>query len=98
LRSWCQEWLGARDVRLSDIDHWAVHPGGPRILTAVESAVGLSNEALQRSRDVLAQFGNMSSATILFILRQMVIDNLNGQCVAMGFGPGLTMEGLLLHR
>jgi predicted naringenin-chalcone synthase len=98
LRAWCTEWLGSNGARLADVAHWAVHPGGPRILTAVEATLDLPPAALRPSRDVLAGLGNMSSATVLFILRQMAIEHARGPCVAMGFGPGLTMEGMLLHR
>ncbi|HEV7299340.1 MAG TPA: type III polyketide synthase [Tepidisphaeraceae bacterium] len=98
LRPWCQEWLGSNGVRIADVDQWAVHPGGPRILTAAGTALELPDDALQRSRDILAARGNMSSATVLFILRQMADENAHGRCVAMGFGPGLMLEGVLLYR
>jgi predicted naringenin-chalcone synthase len=81
------------------LSHWAVHPGGPRILTMVEAALQLSSNSLNTSRDILAQYGNMSSATIFFILEQLFArkrldpshQNRN-TCIAMAFGPGLTTE------
>ena len=75
-----------------DLDAWAVHPGGKSILDAVERALDLPGDALADSREVLRAFGNMSSATILFVLARMMARRpANG--VALAFGPGLAMEG-----
>src|ERR1035441_3591843 len=81
-----------------DIDLWAVHPGGRTILDAVESGLGLPATALCRSRDVLARFGNMSSATVMFVLEQVMQGAQPGQqgC-AISFGPGVTAETMLFH-
>lgn len=98
LKPWCQEWLGNRGLNIANIDHWAVHPGGPKILSAASAALQIDDGYLATSRVILARHGNMSSTTILFILQQMLADNTRGKCVAMGFGPGLMMEGLLLER
>jgi predicted naringenin-chalcone synthase len=80
------------------IDLWAVHPGGRTILDSVERGLGLPADALSSSREVLAQFGNMSSATVMFVLRQIMQRAQAGQqgC-AMSFGPGLTAETMLFH-
>lgn len=77
---------------------WAVHPGGPRILTAVEAALDLPPDALAASRGVLAEHGNMSSATILFVLERLRAAEAEGPCVALAFGPGLTVEMAVLER
>ncbi len=84
------------DIAIADIDLWAVHPGGRSVLDAVETALNLPGDALFASREVLRQYGNMSSATILFVLDAMIRDSLAGQrgC-AMAFGPGLTAETML---
>jgi len=81
-----------------DIDLWAVHPGGRSILDAVEKGLALSADALSSSRSVLAQYGNMSSATVMFVLREIMQRAQSGQqgC-AMSFGPGLTAETMLFH-
>jgi predicted naringenin-chalcone synthase len=79
-----------------DVASWAVHPGGPRVLARVEEALGLAPEALGDSHAVLADHGNMSSATILFILERLLAGTAD-PCVAMAFGPGLTTE-LALFR
>jgi predicted naringenin-chalcone synthase len=98
LRQWCQAWLARHDLQLSDITGWAIHPGGPRVLSAVADALDLPPEALRHSRHVLAHHGNMSSATILFILQQMAGEFSGGPCVAIGLGPGLMAEGMLFDR
>lgn len=96
LRPWCESWLAGHDLRISDIASWAIHPGGPKILTAVAEALGLENSALQYSRQILARHGNMSSATVLFILQRMAEQAAPGPCVAIGLGPGLMAEAMLL--
>jgi predicted naringenin-chalcone synthase len=76
------------------VDAWAVHPGGRSILDRVEDGLGLDPAALADSRDVLREYGNMSSATILFVLRRMLEhDRHEGERLAvLAFGPGLTIE------
>ena len=96
--------LLARDAALAgrahrDVEHWAVHPGGRSILDKVESALGLSPEQLRPSREVLRDYGNMSSATVLFVLRDVLARATAGERVcAMAFGPGLTVESGLFTR
>jgi predicted naringenin-chalcone synthase len=75
---------------------WAIHPGGPKILEAVAAAAELPDEALSHSRAILADHGNMSSATILFILHRMARLAERRPIVAIGLGPGLMAEGMLL--
>jgi predicted naringenin-chalcone synthase len=75
------------------IEAWAVHPGGKSIVDAVERALDLPPEKVAASRAVLQECGNMSSATVLFVLeRQMAAQPASG--IALAFGPGLAMEGL----
>lgn len=76
----------------SDIHAWAVHPGGKSILDAVERAFALTQGALAESREVLRACGNMSSATILFVLER-IMPRRPATGVALAFGPGLAMEG-----
>jgi predicted naringenin-chalcone synthase len=97
LRECCQTWLARHDLQLSDIAGWAIHPGGPKILSAVADALDLAPEALRHSRKILAHHGNMSSATVLFILEQMADEIAGGPCVAIGLGPGMMAEGMLLR-
>jgi len=80
------------------IDLWAVHPGGRSILDAVENGLELRPDALAASREVLSYFGNMSSATVMFVLQKIMREARPGQrgC-AMSFGPGLTAETMRFH-
>jgi alpha-pyrone synthase len=77
-----------------DIAHWAVHPGGRAILDAVRDGGGVPEEKLGFSRDVLRRFGNMSSATILFVLGDILRAGTPGKGLALGFGPGMTIESM----
>ncbi|KAJ7569022.1 hypothetical protein O6H91_01G057800 [Diphasiastrum complanatum] len=86
---------------------WAVHPGGPAILDQMEAKLGLSMDKLQASRDILASYGNMSSASVLFVLdrirrrsEEMQLPSNGEGCewgFVIGFGPGLTVEALMLR-
>ena len=73
---------------------WAVHPGGRSVLDAVQRGLSLPNDALDASRGVLNEFGNMSSATVLFVLKRLKRES----GIALAFGPGLAMEGLRFNR
>ncbi len=95
LRAWLDGWLHEHGLSVASVPTWAVHPGGPRILTSVASALGLDPGALSASRDVLREYGNMSSPTILFILDRLRAANAPRPCVAIGFGPGLAIETAL---
>lgn len=97
LRGWMQTFLAKNNLQIEDVRGWAIHPGGPRILDACQMALSLSSEAVTPAREILAQYGNMSSATVLFLLNQLKQQPLCGPVVAVGFGPGLTIEAMLLH-
>jgi predicted naringenin-chalcone synthase len=97
LRSWMEGWLRGQGLTIADVASWAVHPGGPRILTAVESALGVDRSQTWVSREVLARFGNMSSPTVLFILQRLRQAGARRPCVALGFGPGLVAEAALFR-
>jgi predicted naringenin-chalcone synthase len=78
-----------------DISHWAIHPGGRSILDKVQARLELTNEQLIPARETLRKFGNMSSATVLFVLKHILeqppMDGDERIC-SMAFGPGLTVE------
>ncbi len=84
--------------RPGEVDLWAVHPGGRSVLDAVAHALELAPPAMAASRAILSRFGNMSSATVMFVLRELMATARAGQrgC-AMSFGPGLTAETLRFH-
>lgn len=82
----------------NDIRHWAVHPGGRTILDAVQDSVGLGADTLKPSRDILRRYGNMSSAAIMFVLKEMMqAGGAAGRGCGMAFGPGLTIESMLFQ-
>jgi len=85
--------LAHSEYKFQDIHHWCIHPGGKKILEAIEHSVGITKEKLQPSYNVLSKFGNMSSATILFVLKEIMHSKQKGQNIfASAFGPGLTVE------
>lgn len=98
-----------KDVGVSDWNSvfWAVHPGGPAILDQIEAALGLHPDKLRCSRHVLSEYGNMASACVLFVLHEMRTSSARrGEAttgegfewgVLYGFGPGLTVETVLLR-
>jgi predicted naringenin-chalcone synthase len=74
------------------VDAWAVHPGGRSIVDNVQTALALPDAAMAPTRGVLARYGNMSSPTVLFVLRELLAAGAHGTVCAMAFGPGLTLE------
>ncbi|MFJ6001600.1 type III polyketide synthase [Arthrobacter sp. NPDC092385] len=98
--------LLARDASLKGLDyagieHWAIHPGGRSILDKVEAKLGLTPEQLVPARETLRDYGNMSSATVLFVLKNILdqpASEGNNRICSMAFGPGLTVETALLTR
>jgi predicted naringenin-chalcone synthase len=90
--------LAKEAASANDVSHWCLHPGGKRILQAIHKSLGVTNGQLQCSYDVLNEFGNLSSASILFVLKRMLqqkgeIKKLFGAA----FGPGLTVETFTAH-
>ena len=96
LAGWLETWLRDQGLGVDDVGSWAVHPGGPRILGAVEDALALENGSLDVSREVLRHHGNMSSPTVLFILERLRKAGAPLPCVALAFGPGLVVEAMLV--
>jgi predicted naringenin-chalcone synthase len=83
----------------SDITHWAVHPGGRAILDKVRDGLAIDEAQLEIPRAVLRDYGNMSSATILFVLKELLEQAQSDEKIyAMAFGPGLTVESGLFTR
>ncbi|MCX6550122.1 MAG: type III polyketide synthase [Acidobacteria bacterium] len=97
LRPWLDRWLGGQDLSVDRIATWAVHPGGPRILESVAQATGIGRDDYAISQEVLSEFGNMSSPTILFILERLRKRGAPLPCLALGFGPGLAVEAALFR-
>lgn len=83
---------------VADVELWAVHPGGRSVLDAVERALQLPADALEPSRAVLRENGNMSSATVMFVLARMLAAAPPGALgCGMAFGPGLTAETMMFR-
>ncbi len=86
------------NMKKEDITHWCIHPGGKKILEAIEKSIKLPKDSLHYSYDVLSNYGNMSSPTVLFVLKKILDELLDNQepkpakIFGAAFGPGLTME------
>jgi prepilin-type processing-associated H-X9-DG protein len=96
LAPWLDGWLAAQGLDRAAIGSWALHPGGPRLLESVRECLDLPASAIEPSTAVLRECGNMSSATILFILDRLQRAGAPLPCVALAFGPGLCVEAALL--
>jgi alpha-pyrone synthase len=92
--------LHKHNMQPADIEFYAIHPGGLKILEACESALNISKEHNQYSYQVLRQYGNMSSATVLFVLKEIwqavTTEDHNKNIFSCAFGPGLTLEAMML--
>ncbi|MFN2458005.1 MAG: type III polyketide synthase [Chitinophagaceae bacterium] len=77
---------------MADISHWCIHPGGKRILESIQKSVGLQRQQLQESYQVLWNYGNMSSVSILFVLKEILQTKSRKKIFSAAFGPGLTVE------
>ena len=103
IREFIEPSLAASGLALTDVETWAVHPGGRSIIDQVQTTLTLRPEQVRASREALRDYGNMSSASILFVLRNILDCPPRGdreKVCAMAFGPGLTVEMALLeaHR
>jgi predicted naringenin-chalcone synthase len=83
----------------ASITHWCIHPGGKKILQAIENKLGLDKDDLCFSKTVLSKYGNMSSPTVLFVLKDMMNSiKASARIFGVAFGPGLTMETFLASK
>lgn len=80
------------------VEHWAIHPGGRSILDRVQERLHLSDAQMRPARETLREYGNMSSATILFVIKRILDEGAadGSRVAAMAFGPGLTAESALM--
>ena len=92
------EFLEKHRLSLADFDGFACHPGGAKVLDALEEAVGLPNGGLIESRSVLRDYGNMSAATALFVLERINPFANPGRRLLSTFGPGFSASFLVLER
>ena len=98
-RAVIEEFLTECDISLEEIDHFLLHPGGGKIIQAFEETLELGPDDLDLSRSVLRRFGNLSSATVLFILHEAIqrrVSRSGDRGLMMAFGPGFGAELLLM--
>jgi predicted naringenin-chalcone synthase len=99
VRTVVDDLLSRHGLTRADVDGWAVHPGGPKILDVVEEQLELSPDAMAESRGTLAAYGNCSSPTVLLVLEALLRRPQSPRWVVMlAFGPGLTLYAALLRR
>ena len=84
-------------ISRDEIDRFCCHPGGVKVIDAIEKALNLNQGALNLEREVLHDYGNMSAPTVLFILERLLKQGIPDRVLMMAFGPGFTAAGLLLE-
>jgi len=92
--------LEKKGLRAGDVSYWALHPGGDKILTAIQEELKLTDEKMLPARRILENYGNMSSPTVLFVLQRMMdlgMDN-NTWCMMAAYGAGMSIHGCLLKN
>jgi alkylresorcinol/alkylpyrone synthase len=96
LRDATKSFLSTQGVSLDTIEHFICHPGGAKVITALEEAFGLDDGKLAMARSVLRDYGNMSAATVLFVLDRTLRDGAKGRMLMTALGPGFTAAFQLL--
>lgn len=96
LRPAATEFLTRHGLTFHDIDHFVCHPGGTKVVDALETALGLAPGGLAVARGVLADYGNMSAVTVLFVLARLIAAGATGRMLLIALGPGFTAGFLLL--
>ena len=97
LASAVDQMCAAMGIERSDIDRLCSHPGGVKVIDAIESALGLNQGELNLEREVLNDYGNMSAPTVMFVLQRLLEQGLPDKVLMTAFGPGFTCAGLLLE-
>lgn len=89
--------LEEHQLGLDDLDGFVTHPGGPRVMDAIERALSLPPDALRHSRSTLRDYGNMSAPTVLFVLQRALAEGCRGRHLMMSFGPAFTVTFVVLY-
>lgn len=100
ITGYLEKLLSPEGLRPEDVTHWLIHPGGPKILEMLAKTIGFPDTKLRASWHVLAEYGNCSSCTVLLVLEELLKKEppRRGEYgVMMAFGPGLTLEGILIR-
>jgi predicted naringenin-chalcone synthase len=92
--------LASQGLQTADIRHWAFHTGGEKIINAVRDEIGVPEEQLLATRTILAQYGNMSSPTVWFVLEEILRNGISAGecCVMVAYGAGLSAHACLLRK
>ena len=92
--------LSAHNLKTADISHWALHTGGEKIINAVRDRIGIAEERLGATRRILAEYGNMSSPTVWFVLDEILREGVDAGdwCVMLAYGAGLSAHAFLLRK
>jgi predicted naringenin-chalcone synthase len=92
--------LSRHSLRIVDIQHWALHTGGDKIINSLRDEIGLSEEQLVATRSILSDYGNMSSPTVFFVLNKLIETGIKeGElCMMVAFGAGLSAHACLLRK
>lgn len=97
LRPALDAWLDRAGITFGSIDRFLCHPGGAKVVTALERALNLAPGTLEIERQVLRHYGNMSAATVLFVVERAMAPPLPRRSLAMALGPGFTAAFLMLE-
>ncbi|MBM3510078.1 MAG: type III polyketide synthase [Alphaproteobacteria bacterium] len=98
LRAALDRYLAQTGLRLADVDHFVCHPGGAKVLDALEDALELQRGTMVHARATLRDYGNMSAATVLFVLERALAAGARGRVLLSSLGPGFTAGFLTLER
>jgi len=92
--------LSGQGLQIGDIKHWALHTGGEKIINAVRDEIGIPEERLRATRTILAEYGNMSSPTVWFVLEEILCNGISAGewCVMLAYGAGLSAHACLLRK
>ena len=90
LRSAADQFLSNAEIPFNTIDHFIFHPGGAKVLTALEEAFEIAVPGLTVGRSILRDYGNMSAATVLFVLKRILEKPISGRSLLGALGPGFT--------
>lgn len=92
--------LSSQGLKTADITHWAFHTGGEKIINAVRDEIGIPEEQLRATRKILAEYGNMSSPTVWFVMNEILQNGISAgdTCVMVAFGAGLSAHAFLLRK
>ena len=86
------------DLSIDDIDRFICHPGGTKVIMALEGALSLEQGALDHERDIIADYGNMSAPTVLFVLERALAKDLPRRSLLTALGPGFTASCVALRH